>query len=80
MLKCIHQLFESQVARTPQAIAVVFGQKKLTYQELNIKANQLAAHLQKLGVGAEVLVGICLDRSIQNFCKGCYSSVHLGEF
>ncbi|MCL6755242.1 amino acid adenylation domain-containing protein [Nostoc sp. CCCryo 231-06] len=65
MLKCIHQLFESQVARTPQAIAVVFGQKKLTYQKLNIKANQLAAHLQKLGVGAEVLVGICLDRSLE---------------
>jgi amino acid adenylation domain-containing protein/non-ribosomal peptide synthase protein (TIGR01720 family) len=59
----IHQLFETQVERTPQAIAVVFGDKQLTYEELNIQANQLAAHLQKLGVGAEVLVGICVDRS-----------------
>ncbi|WYL93613.1 MAG: amino acid adenylation domain-containing protein [Gloeotrichia echinulata IR180] len=66
MLKqCIHQLFEAQVARTPQAIAVEFGNKQLTYQELNIKANQLAHHLQKLGVGAEVLVGICVERSLE---------------
>ncbi|MCC5645817.1 amino acid adenylation domain-containing protein [Nostoc sp. CHAB 5824] len=62
--QCIHQLFEAQVVRTPQAVAVKYGQKQLTYQELNIKANQLAHHLQKLGVGAEVLVGICLDRSL----------------
>ncbi|MBW4672727.1 MAG: amino acid adenylation domain-containing protein [Desmonostoc geniculatum HA4340-LM1] len=63
--QCIHQLFEGQVARNPQAIAVECGQKQLTYQELNIKANQLAHHLQKLGVGAEVLVGICIDRSLE---------------
>ncbi|MBD2410049.1 non-ribosomal peptide synthetase [Nostoc calcicola FACHB-389] len=63
--QCIHQLFETQVARNPQAIAVECGQKQLTYQELNIKANQLAHHLQKLGVGAEVLVGICVDRSLE---------------
>ncbi|MBG1241150.1 non-ribosomal peptide synthetase [Nostoc sp. NZL] len=61
----IHQLFEAQVARTPQAVAVEFGQNQLTYQELNIKANQLAHHLQKLGVGAEVLVGICVERSLE---------------
>ncbi|MFS0516530.1 amino acid adenylation domain-containing protein [Nostoc sp. UIC 10607] len=63
--QCIHQLFEAQVARTPQAVAVESGQNQLTYQELNIKANQLAHHLQKLGVGAEVLVGICVDRSLE---------------
>ena len=63
--QCIHKLFEAQVARTPNAVAVVCGQEQLTYQELNIKANQLAHHLQKLGVGAEVLVGICVDRSLE---------------
>ncbi|MBX9256328.1 AMP-binding protein [Desmonostoc muscorum CCALA 125] len=63
--QCIHQLFESQVARTPQAIAVECGHEQLTYQELNIKANQLAHHLQKLGVRANILVGICIDRSLE---------------
>ncbi|BAY50327.1 amino acid adenylation domain-containing protein (plasmid) [Scytonema sp. HK-05] len=63
--QCIHQFFEAQVARTPQAIAVVFGQKQLTYEELNIQANQLADHLRSLGIGAEVLVGICVDRSLE---------------
>lgn len=58
----IHQLFEAQVARTPQAIAVECGQERLTYHELNIKANQLANHLQrKLGAGE--LVGICVERT-----------------
>ncbi|MBV9385323.1 MAG: amino acid adenylation domain-containing protein, partial [Chroococcidiopsidaceae cyanobacterium CP_BM_ER_R8_30] len=61
---CIHQLFEAQVERTPDAIAVEFEDKKLTYRELNCRANQLAHHLQKLGVGPEVLVGICLERSL----------------
>ncbi|MEH2091942.1 non-ribosomal peptide synthetase [Nostoc sp.] len=63
--QCIHQLFEAQVAQTPQAVAVKYGHKQLTYQQLNIKANQLAHHLQKLGVRAEVLVGICVDRSLE---------------
>ncbi|BAZ31917.1 amino acid adenylation domain-containing protein [Cylindrospermum sp. NIES-4074] len=61
---CIHQLFEQQVKRTPAAIAVVFEHQQLTYQELNIRANQLAHHLQKLGVGTETFVGICLERSL----------------
>ena len=61
--QCIHQLFESQVEQTPNAVAVVFDNQQLTYQELNAKANQLANYLQKLGVGAEVLVGLCLERS-----------------
>ncbi len=61
---CIHQLFESQVERTPEAVAVVFEDQQLTYRELNTKANQLAHYLQELGVGAEVLVGLCLERSV----------------
>ncbi|GFZ92173.1 non-ribosomal peptide synthetase [Okeania sp. KiyG1] len=63
--KCIHQLFEEQVEKTPDAIAVVFEQQKLTYSELNSKANQLACYLQKLGVGSESLVGICVERSVE---------------
>ncbi|MCM0588788.1 MAG: amino acid adenylation domain-containing protein [Gloeotrichia echinulata CP02] len=63
--KCIHELFAEQVKRTPEAIAVVFEQEQLTYQELNAKANQLAHHLQSLGVEPEVLVGICVERSLE---------------
>jgi amino acid adenylation domain-containing protein len=63
--KCIHQLFEEQVKRTPDAIAVVFEGEQLTYLELNEKANQLAHYLQELGVGPEVLVGICVERSFE---------------
>jgi amino acid adenylation domain-containing protein len=63
--KCIHQLFESQVKRTPNAIAVVFENEQLTYSELNNRANQLANYLQSFGVGADVLVGICVERSIE---------------
>nr|WP_322680943.1 amino acid adenylation domain-containing protein [Nostoc sp. DedQUE03]MDZ7976395.1 amino acid adenylation domain-containing protein [Nostoc sp. DedQUE03]MDZ8048009.1 amino acid adenylation domain-containing protein [Nostoc sp. DedQUE02] len=62
---CIHQLFEAQVELTPDAIAVVFEDQQLTYRELNIKANQLAQYLQNLGVGSDVLVGICVERSIE---------------
>ncbi|MEO1373245.1 MAG: amino acid adenylation domain-containing protein [Cyanobacteria bacterium J06635_10] len=63
--KCIHQLFEEQVDKTPDAIAVVFENQQLTYEQLNQTANQLAHHLQTLGVGPEVLVGICVERSIE---------------
>ena len=63
--KCIHQLFEEQVKLTPNAIAVVFEEQKLTYFELNQKANQVARHLQSLGVKAESLVGICVERSLE---------------
>ncbi|MBF1989859.1 non-ribosomal peptide synthetase [Fischerella thermalis] len=61
--KCIHQLFEEQVEKTPDQIAVVFGDEELTYAELNFQANQLAHYLQKLGVKPEVVVGICVERS-----------------
>jgi amino acid adenylation domain-containing protein len=61
---CIHHLFEQQVQRTPEAIAVVFQNRQLTYQELNAQANQLASYLRSLGVTSETLVGICIDRSL----------------
>ncbi|MUG92217.1 amino acid adenylation domain-containing protein [Scytonema sp. UIC 10036] len=61
---CLHQLFETQVERTPDAVAVVFEEKQMTYQELNQRANQLAHHLQVLGVKPEVLVGVYLERSL----------------
>ncbi|PYJ33551.1 MAG: non-ribosomal peptide synthetase [Verrucomicrobia bacterium] len=63
--KCIHQLFEEQVERTPEAVAVVFEGKSLTYRELNLRANQLAHHLRTLGVGPDVLVGLCVERSLE---------------
>ncbi|WP_193200947.1 amino acid adenylation domain-containing protein, partial [Nostoc sp. MG11] len=63
--KCIHQLFDEQVEKTPDAVAVVFENQQLTYHQLNQKANQLAHHLQNLGVRSEVLVGVCVERSIE---------------
>lgn len=62
--QCIHQLFEAQVERTPDAIAVQFGDQSLTYCELNTRANQLAYQLQAIGVKPDVLVGICIERSL----------------
>ena len=61
--QCIQQLFEQQVERTPDSLAVVFEEQQLTYRELNARANQLAHHLRTLGVGPEVPVGLCLKRS-----------------
>ncbi|HIK04822.1 MAG TPA: amino acid adenylation domain-containing protein [Trichormus sp. M33_DOE_039] len=61
---CLHQLFEAQVQRTPNAIAVVFADQYFTYSQLNARANQVAHYLQSLGVGTEVLVGICAERSL----------------
>jgi amino acid adenylation domain-containing protein len=62
---CVHQLFEAQVERTPDAVAVVFENQRLTYRELNERANQLAHYLRALGVGPDVLVGICVERSLE---------------
>ncbi|MEG4907051.1 amino acid adenylation domain-containing protein [Microcoleus sp. F8-C4] len=62
---CIHQLFEAQVEQTPDAVAVIFKDEQLTYRELNAKANQLAHHLQALGVKPETLVAICVERSLE---------------
>ncbi|MFN6483321.1 MULTISPECIES: non-ribosomal peptide synthetase [unclassified Nostoc] len=61
--KCIHELFEEQVEKTPNAVAVVYEDESLTYQQLNERANQLAHYLRSLGVKPEVLVGICIERS-----------------
>jgi amino acid adenylation domain-containing protein len=63
--RCIHQLFEQQVAKTPDAIALIFEEQQLTYQELNQRADSLAYYLQEIGVKAEVLVGICVERSLE---------------
>lgn len=60
----IHQLFEVQVDRTPDGVALVFEDQKITYQELNRKANRLAHYLQSIGVGPESMVGICMPRSL----------------
>ncbi|OUL22222.1 non-ribosomal peptide synthetase [Nostoc sp. RF31YmG] len=62
---CLHQLIEAQVEKTPDAVAIVFADQKLTYQQLNSRANQLAHYLQKLGVKLEVQVGICVERSLE---------------
>jgi amino acid adenylation domain-containing protein len=75
--KCIHELFEEQVGRMPDAVAVVFEDQNLTYRELNRRANQLAHHLRELGVGPEVLVGICLERSL-DMIVGLYGILKAG--
>ncbi|HVG20491.1 MAG TPA: amino acid adenylation domain-containing protein, partial [Blastocatellia bacterium] len=62
--RCVHELFEEQAARTPDRTAVAFEGERLSCQQLNRRANQLARHLRKLGVGPESLVGICMDRSL----------------
>jgi len=62
---CIHQMFEAQLERSPNAVAVVFENKQFTYRQLNQRANQLAHHLRTLGVGPEVFVGICMERSLE---------------
>ncbi len=60
----LSQLFETQVEKTPNAIAITFENQQLTYKELNDKANQVAHYLQTLNVGPEILVGLCVDRSL----------------
>jgi amino acid adenylation domain-containing protein len=65
LVKCIHQLFEEQVERTPNAVAIYFEDQQVTYRELNERANRLAHYLQGAGVGRETLVGICVERSIE---------------
>jgi len=63
--RSLHQFIEEQVEKTPDAPALVFESTQLTYRELNARANQLAHHLRKMGVGPEVLVGICAERSLE---------------
>ncbi|MBO0799985.1 MAG: AMP-binding protein, partial [Blastocatellia bacterium] len=61
---CLHQLFEARAARTPNALALTFEGERCSYQQLNVRANKLAHRLRALGVGPDVLVGLCLDRSL----------------
>lgn len=63
--QCLHQLFEEQVARTPDALAAVFQDQQLTFKELNRRANQLARYLQTQGVGPETPVGLCVVSSLE---------------
>ena len=62
--KCVHELFEEQAKRTPDAMAVEFEGNRMTYGKLDSRANRLAMHLRALGVGPDVLVGLCLERSL----------------
>lgn len=61
---CIHQLVEAQVEQTPNQVALVCDAQELTYNDLNQRANRLAHYLRSLGVGAEALIGICVERSV----------------
>ena len=63
--RCIHQLFKVQVEQTPDKVAVIFEGQRLTYRELDQRATQLAHYLQKVGIGPEVPVGICVERSLE---------------
>ncbi|HEX5885397.1 MAG TPA: amino acid adenylation domain-containing protein, partial [Pyrinomonadaceae bacterium] len=63
--ECIQQLFELQVTLTPDAVAVIFNETRITYHELNCRANRLAHYLRRLGIGPEVQVGILLERSLE---------------
>src|SRR4051794_5033076 len=65
MTHCIHEIFAEQAARSPHAIAAVCEGRKLTYDELNRRANQLAHHLRNRGAGPETPVGICAERSLE---------------
>jgi amino acid adenylation domain-containing protein len=61
---CFHTLFEQQVERTPDGIAVVYGEQSLSYRELDSRANRVATYLQACGVGPDVCVGVCMERSL----------------
>jgi amino acid adenylation domain-containing protein len=63
--KCVHELFEDQVRRSPEAVAVDFEGQELTYKELNRRANQLGHYLKRVGVGPETRVGICMERGLE---------------
>ncbi|HEY7419406.1 MAG TPA: condensation domain-containing protein, partial [Ktedonobacteraceae bacterium] len=63
--RSLHRLFEEQVTRAPDALAIINGEQQISYQELNQRANQLAHYLQKQGVGPEVCVGVSMERSVE---------------
>src|SRR5579863_2436781 len=62
---CVHQIFEQEAERRPQAVALKFRDRQMTYGELNRRANRVARHLRELGVGPEVLVGTLVERSFE---------------
>jgi amino acid adenylation domain-containing protein len=62
---CVHTLFEAQAIASPDAVAVAFGEQRLTYRQLNERANRLAHHLKYLGVGPDAVVAVCVERSIE---------------
>ncbi|RMH16882.1 MAG: amino acid adenylation domain-containing protein [Acidobacteria bacterium] len=74
---CLHQLIAAQAARSPREVAVVYGDDSLTYEQLERAAERLAAHLQALGVGPDVLVGICAERSLE-LVVGLYAILKAG--
>ena len=76
---CVHELFELQAARTPEALAVRHLDEVLTYRELNGRANALARHLRAMGVGPEVAVALCLDRSVE-MLVGVVGALKAGGF
>ena len=61
----MHELFEEQVEKTPNAAALVYEEQELSYVELNRRANQLAHYLRKLGVKPDDLIGVCMERSVE---------------
>jgi amino acid adenylation domain-containing protein len=63
--RLIHELFERQTEKTPEAIALIYEDRQLSYAELNARANQLARRLRRIGVGPETLVGVCVERSLE---------------
>jgi non-ribosomal peptide synthetase component F len=63
--RCLHELFQEQAMRTPEQLAIVCEEQGVSYRELNRRANQLGNYLQWLGVGPEVVVGLCLERSLE---------------
>ncbi len=74
---CIHQLFEAQVARTPKAVALRYKETELSYRNLNSRANRLAHWLREKGVGPDVCVGLCLERSLE-MVVGLYAILKAG--
>ena len=63
--RCVHELFKKQVERTPEAVALVCGDQRLSYRELNGRANQLAQYLRRLGIGPDDLVAVYMERSLE---------------
>ena len=62
---CLQELFEAQVELRPEAVALVYGDSQLSYEELNSRANQVAHYLREQGVGPDTLVGLCVERSLE---------------